>query len=220
MKNLKSLLTAVLAFGCLSVSAQFTNSGGGVSSNANSEGWSSVYFQYNPSTLVIDYSGAKDRSFTGLMLGYSKAFSISSSLPLYVEAGGALEYSFYSDEVGGVDEKVNVLAIKVPVNLVYNYEIPNSSVALAPYLGVSLRGIILAKDKEEWNGGDKTYDLFDKDDVGKDGQWKRIQFGAQLGCNVKFNNKFFLGLGYGTDFTEICKKEKMHEFIISAGLIF
>lgn len=223
MKNLKFVLAAVMASFCLGASAQFTNSGGRSTStsSANTDAWSSLYFQFNPSTMNIDVHGAKDQDFTGLLVGYSKAFSISSSIPLFIEAGGALEYSFYSeDEYGDGETNFSMLSIKVPVNVVYNYQFPNSTVALAPYAGLRLRANLLAKEKYEYGSYSSTVDLFDEDDMGKDYTWKRIQIGAQLGANVKFNNKFFVGAGYGFDFSEIAEKCTISEFSLTAGFIF
>lgn len=37
---------------------------------------------------------------------------------------------------------------------------------------------------------------------------------------ARFNNKFFLGIGYGFDFNEIAKDIKVNEISISAGIVF
>lgn len=224
MKNLKLLMMAAMTMVCISASAQFTNTGSGGSSDVNTSGWNSFYVQFNPSWINYDIKHVDSDSFIGLQLGYSRAFSLSPNIPLYLEVGGALEYSFFSPDTDDDDyyyyyddeDITNYwLSLKVPVNVVYNIQIPNSTIAIAPYAGMRLRGILLAKEKY----GDETYDYFDKDDVGKDATWKRVQVGAQLGTNVKFN-KFFIGLGYGFDITEVAKKVKFSELSFTAGLIF
>ena len=49
--------------------------------------WQTVWFQYNPSSTKSDYDYYNNLKFTGLSLGYSKAFHVSQKLPLYVEGG-------------------------------------------------------------------------------------------------------------------------------------
>ena len=226
MKNLKFLMALVMALFCLNASAQFTTSGSSSKERVSGSGWNSFYLQFNPSTFNIDIKHADNQNFNGLLLGYSKAFSLSSSIPLFFEVGGGLEYSFFSEDYEDdyyYDEyksKFSMLSIKVPVNVIYNFEIPNSTVAIAPYAGLRFRGILLAKEKYEDDYDDETIDYFDKDDVGKDNVWKRFQVGIQTGANIKFNNKFFVGVGYGLDLSEVCDKTKISEVSISAGLIF
>ena len=92
MRKIKFLATTILLVVNSSAFAQFTNSTF-QSSNINNDGWSTLYFQCNPSKVSIDAKDAKDPSFTGLSLGYGKAVHISSSEPLYFETGIAIQYS-------------------------------------------------------------------------------------------------------------------------------
>lgn len=59
----------------------------GMSSFAQSsiDGWNTIYLQWNPSTFVPDKGDSE--SFTGLSVGYNKAFSISQNIPLFFEVG-------------------------------------------------------------------------------------------------------------------------------------
>lgn len=135
--------------------------------NTNSDGWSTINIQWNPSTFVPDKGDSE--SFTGFSLGYNKAFGISKSIPLYFEVGLGMQYSFYSKDLTedvakelGVtplslatlfrpEEKINMLSAKVPLSLAYAFHFPESSLTLIPYLGLDMRFNIIAKGDLKYN---------------------------------------------------------------------
>lgn len=261
MGKIKFLAAAAMLAVCSSASAQFSNSkGGSQSSSVDSKGWSTIYVQYNPSTISIDVTGVDDENFNAFTVGYNRAISISGSAPLYVELGGALQYSFKSKDMldewaDGTDvdadqlgkymdpkEKFNMLSLKVPVSIMYDWKINNSNVHIAPFAGITMRYNIFGNKKMEYNFdsdfkkalidkygkknfeetfSEKSLDLFDKKDMGsKDATWNRFQFGWQLGVNARFNDKFLIGASYGSDFSEICKKAKISAWSIQIGYTF
>lgn len=226
--------------------AQFSNSSS--SSSANTDGWSTLYLQWNPSTLSPDKGDSE--SFTGFSIGFNKAFSISQSIPLFVEAGLGLQYSMKNDVNLGIDiddyddydygrragsyyddyydryadelEKGkgdwSMLSAKIPVSLAYDFQIPNSTISIIPYAGLDFRFNIFGKFKPK--EGDSA-NLFDKDDMGgSDATWNRFQIGWHIGVNARFNNKFLVGASYGTDFSEIAEKVKVNTASITLGYCF
>ena len=66
----------------------------------------------------------------------------------------------------------------------------------------------------------KTVNLFDKDDVGEDSQWKRFQAGWQTGFNLDTDSGFNIGLHYGRDFNNICKKTTTSNWSVTLGYKF
>ena len=69
------------------------------------------------------------------------------------------------------------------------------------------------EDKQEAN-------MFDKKEAGgKDSQWKRFQMGWQIGIGLNYN-QLYVGIGYGKDFTELCKKVKTSTTSITLGYNF
>ncbi len=214
MKTIKFLATAFMFAVATTASAQFTNTSGASSSPVNTEGWNSFYVQYNPSTLDVDGEGI---DFTGFSVGWNKAFSVSKDIPLFVEAGIGLQYLNYSDEFVDYDyeydAKINVFSAKIPVSLMYNWQIPNSKFSIAPYAGLYLRANITGKI--EMDGED--YNLFDDDDMEE--PWKRVQFGYQIGVNARYNN-VFAGISYGGDFSEIAEESKFKSTSITLGFCF
>lgn len=154
MKTMRLTIVAVLTAMCSSTFAQVES------------GWNSVYAQFRPMSFVPKKGDSY--SFKGVTLGYNRAVNIVSNVPLYVEIGAAVQYSFYSKEtqiplsqemksiLSFTDEKtldskskISLLSVKVPVSVSYKHQIPNSNMAIAPYVGLILRGNVLGKGKRD-----------------------------------------------------------------------
>lgn len=236
MKSLNLFAATAMLAVCTTASAQFTNTSHSNSvRTADTQGWNTVYVQWNPTTIAIDNNQQDDPSFTAFSLGYSRATNIARNTPLFIEYGLGVQYYFttidHEDKnkwaVNDYDLKYNMLSVKVPVNITYKWHISNSSIDILPFAGLSFRFNILGKKKPEAYGDgelnlDKDdYNLFDKDDMkSKDATWKRFQVGWHIGVNARFNEKLLLGLSYGTDFSEIVKKTKLHTTSITLGYCF
>lgn len=261
MKTIKFLAVATLLAVSASASAQFTNTGAKSSSSSSStatDGWSTMWVEYNPSTMKFDYDDADDESFTGLSVGYSKAVRLAQSSPVFLEVGVGLQYSFKDKEMAEELEledyseymdpkvKMTMFSAKIPVNLMYAFSVPNSSVTIMPFVGANLRFNISGKQKLEWNFSDDfkeylldeygslkdceiygipangyDYDVFDKKDMGSsDATWKRFQMGWNIGVKARFGEQFLVGLSYGNDFSELAKKTKISTVTIALGYTF
>jgi len=169
-------------------------------------GWKTFGIEYLPS----NWSGDGDsESFTGLAINYTQAISLTQSIPLFLEWGLGAQYSSKSVD----DNKIHYASVKAPINLIYDFQIPNTNINIDPYVGIKLRGNVWGEYKDDYE--DESYNLF-SDDL----DWKRFQIGGQLGVKARFNNKFFIGFGYGFDFNEIAEDTKVNELSISAGLVF
>lgn len=251
MKSFKLFAAGLFMTVSIATSAQSTTP---KETTALANGWNTVYFQWNPSSFVPEKGD--DQSFTGLSLGWSKAFSLSTTTPLFLETGVGLQYSFYSEED---DEdfyipmsydfsyegtlttkyKYNGWGLKVPIHLMYRWDIPNSNISLVPFAGINFRYNLSGKLKTEYaiymdNFGDLDeeeledlgfedvdYNVFDKKDMGgSKNTWKRFQIGWELGVKARFNEKFLVGVSYGSDFSEISKKVKIHTTSITLGYCF
>ena len=243
MKKIKYCLTMML-LACSTMSfAQFSNGGGSSkASTADTEAWKGLRLGYDMTSAKIDYEGADDYTFHGFSLGYVHAFNIAK-LPLFIETGAGVSFARYSDSEtaseGGVSaeasESINMFALRIPVNLVYKVQI-NDKMAIKPFTGFYLRANLMGKANEKMevsipseyqqygiNASDYEYDedynLFDEDDMGKDGTWKRVQFGWQIGATLDIN-KFNIGIGYALDFNEIAEKTKCGIFSANIGFNF
>jgi len=181
MKHAKYILTLCLLAMVTTASAQFANNAGskrGTARTVDTAPYDRIYVGYNPLTIKVDEKGVDDASFSGLSFGYTHGFSLSKKVPLFLEAGLKLNYTFKKKDFGEKDEnddevfpgnnlaygagnmKFSYLSLSVPVNLAYKISIPNSEVSITPFVGVTLKYNILAKTKYKF---DKDEDA-DEDD--------------------------------------------------------
>ena len=241
----KIIILAVLAMLGLETQAQLVTSRSSMKRTEVTEekvvknGWSTFGFEYLPSSFKP--KGESSQSFTGIALTWTTAQGISASLPLYVEAGLGVQWSFYkeTEEVaysytvptysysGGysyttqygyheVDAKLNMISMKVPINLIYSYQVPNTNISLDPYVGLRLRFNVFGEI--DYDG--ETANIFDKDDMGSsDNTWNRFQIGWQIGAKIRLGGVFF-GAAYGTDFSDIVKDTSINEGQLSFGFVF
>lgn len=250
MKTIKLYLSVCLLVMTTTTSAQFANSNAASSSTTNARstdtnGWNRISVSYNPIKMIVDTKGDDDLSLTGFSLGYTKGFSIAKEFPLFMEVGiNGLYASHTEDEDINIDGyeaelKTTLFSLNVPVNLVYRFSFPNSNISIIPYLGVNFKGNIIGKvkynlteeldedysEKDFWEEAEEygyihEANMFDKKEAGgKDSQWKRFQMGWQIGVGLTYN-KLYVGVGYGKDFTELCKKVKVSTTSITLGYNF
>lgn len=238
MKNFKKILTVALLGCSLGASAQFT--GGNTKANgstgvADTDSYNRFSLSYDNTSLSAnkhlgDYFNGEDKmGLNGFGLEYTHGFSVSESLPMFVEAGIKLNMGFgsvsedHSYRGYEYDEilKIQDFSFIVPIN--YTYRIPiGKGMNLAPYLGINLKLHAMSRMKEdvqfedddlqdEWEDmyESEWMNVFDKDDMGdKDNTWNRFQMGWQVGIGLSVN-KFYVGIQYGTDFIPTYKYKKV-----------
>lgn len=248
MNKSKILLTAVLAIVCtLPAAAQFANSGtattGSPRVNGDINPYDRVSLSYVNTMFSTDVKGADDFSINGVGVDYIHGFSLSQSFPLYLETGVKATLSFYSREdcmIGSIwnedaeDEDwkttFKTLSAAIPVNLAYKFTLSSGDVSIVPYLGLNFKFNVIANGKSEYDSSDDSgyddyyddqkFDFFDKKDMGdKDNCWKRFQLGWHIGAGLNYR-QLYIGLSYGTDFTELQKKVNSSEFSVSVGYNF
>lgn len=245
MKKIKYCLSMML-LACSTMSfAQFSNGGGSKSSAADTEAWKGLRFSYDLSqpryTGKGDFEYKSSYKFNGFTLGYVHAFNIAQ-LPLFIETGAGISFARYSDSESDSEDGFSATGtysetlwgLRIPVNLVYKVQI-NDKLAIKPFTGFYLRANLSGKANEKMEVSipseyqqyvdpsdyeyDKDYNLFDEDDMGKDGTWKRVQFGWQIGATLDIS-KFNVGIGYALDLNEIFEKTKVGIFSATVGFNF
>lgn len=236
MKKFKLFVLAAFLGLATSASAQFVNSGSSSSSasstsssfdftSVKTDGWSRIYVSYLPSKMKLDYDDADDMKFKGFQVGWLKGFGLTQRLPLYMEAGAAIQYRSYKDEESDsyydFSQKCNLLSLNIPVNLLYRFNITDDF-SVSPYLGLDFRINLLGKIKyeETYDGDTDSWDgnLFDDDDMDNEA-WKRFQAGWHIGVGVDYRI-IHIAVEYGTDFNEIAEKSKFATTAITLGLNF
>ena len=236
MKKFKLFVLAAFLGLATSASAQFVNSGSSNSSasstsssfdftSVKTNGWSRIYVSYLPSKMKLDYDDADDFKFKGFQVGWLKGFGLTQRLPLYMEAGAAIQYRSYKDEESDsyydFSQKCNLLSLNIPVNLLYRFNIKDDF-SISPYFGLDFRINLLGKNKyeETYDGDTDSWDvnLFDDDDMDNEA-WKRFQAGWHIGVGFDYRI-IHIAVEYGTDFNEIAEKSKFATTAITLGLNF
>ena len=231
MYNIRFFFVAIAILVSSASFAQFSNNSNKTTTAASTDGWKTLWVEWNPSTFHSDlhFRGDVDgKSFTGLSIGYSQAFNVLAGKPLFVEAGVGMQYSFchyereggWTDDGGQYDEsdlKLSLLSVKVPINLLYKFDIPNTSISLLPFVGLSARLNIIGNANDR--GDNKN--LFDKEEIDWDGEGgKRFQLGWNIGLKACLQQKYILGISYGSDFTESFDDSKFSTASVTLGYVF
>lgn len=209
----KLFIIAVLAFTATSVSfAQRAAEYDLGKSSGENVGYNRIGLSFNNTTFSSN-SDAEDIfdgsiSTNGFGIDYIHGFSLSSSMPMFIETGANLNFNFGSKGYEGSKLLVQNFNLQIPVNYVYRFTLADNF-SLAPYVGLNFKLNLATRFKETledgyiWdNGSEEDSDwesAFDKDTMGNDGTWNRFQMGWHIGVGVQYS-KLHLGLQYGTDF--------------------
>ena len=235
----KSIFLAAVAFMLMSVSAsaQFMQSNGGSKAKASVEDvFNTVDLTYSPiteKTTIGDRSSTTD--YNGISLNWSQARLMTDKLPIYLQYGAGAQFSWYTDSSSNdyynVKTTTSFLTVKVPVNVLYNFAIPNTNLSVMPYLGLNAQVHVLGQQKtttEEYDGDKDTFKVnyFSKDDMEESPYKKpfnRFVLGWQIGAMVSYD-KYFVGIGYNGPVTSLFKdgdyKIQASQVNISLGIMF
>lgn len=204
------IIASVLAMGA---EAQIVSSHSRSIKTVESTNYTRMELSYAPLSVSGDIKEIV-KDVNGVRFGFVKGFGVSSSLPLYVEAGINVTYMWGTrEEKGYHDIDSKFLNLNIPVNVAYRYALTDN-IIIAPYVGLHLRGNIygtLEEDGEEYN-------FFDKDDF-DDETANRVQFGMQIGVGVEFSC-LCLGIGYENQFNEYMKEFKTSGMVATLGIKF
>lgn len=216
-------------------------------------GWNTLHVQFNSS--VFDPKDGISKNLMGASVGYSHAFSLINSSPVFIEPGIAFQYLLFSKNVSTADiyhigknqlddevkDKMELLSFKLPINVIYKFELPNTRISIAPFLGIILKINVSANEKtihsEELKNKInhisqvspgfskfKNADGFDenllKENALYEEAWKVFQLGWQAGVNAYFGEHIMAGVSYGTDFMEVTKGAKFINLSVSVGYVF
>ena len=192
-------------------------------------GWNTFSFEY----IATNFSTKMDGTFNGIYVSakdsyttsgfgftYMRAISLTRNhkVPLYLEPGIGMEFYIGGDK----SSNLKMLTAKIPLNFIYDIAIPNTSIHIDPYFGLRFRGnIIGTADSYDKYGHKDEIDVFKEKDMGKDYAFSHFQVGWQIGCKFRFS-KFYLQLGWGTDFNRLISKNKTStsQFQSAIGVAF
>ena len=238
MKNLKFLTVAVMLTASTVAFAQFSNTNvnnasSGQARYVDTNPYDRLTISYNPLTVAPDNDNLDNGSLDAIAIAYTHGVSLSQTMPLFLETGVKLNYGFktvdgefsdlFNDDASSENKetKITMFYASVPVNLAYKFTLTNSDVSIQPFIGLNLKYNLSGKSVTEYEyDDDDEKDLFDKKDMGgKDATWKHFQMGWHIGAGLNYK-ALYLGLSYGADFSDICKKTKTSNFAVSVGYNF
>ena len=107
--------------------------------------WNSVWLQWNPMKTHSDYAEFNKIKATGFTAGFSKTFKVCQKLPIFASLGIGAQYAYSKDtKLKSSNEyqnlyrtdKYRALSAKVPVQIMYKYNIPNVPLAVIPFFGI------------------------------------------------------------------------------------
>lgn len=157
------------------------------------------------------FGGVDYFSMVGANIGYSHAFSLTSSEPLFFELGCELNYTSGSEVVAAYDQymdlNVNMLNVQIPVNVTYH--VPASDkFTIAPYAGFNLK--INAVGTLELNNR-YSFSMFNETDMEKlfdvGSTANRVQVGMNVGVNFILSKKMSFGYRFQQDLINYYKWE-------------
>lgn len=159
----------------------------------------------------------KSYSTNGFGLNYIHGFSLSSSLPMFLEVGGNVNFNFYgkSERPEGAENDYKYqfqnINLQIPVNYTWRFNVVEDF-TIAPYAGINFKFNFMQRDRFYYDSKDTSDDdkkwtnlMSDKEDGGmgsKDETWNMFQMGWQVGVNFQYSN-WVLGVQYGTDFIPV-----------------
>lgn len=213
----------------ISASAQFVTS----SSNAATVGSTNSSVVSKIGTFGVSYSPTKMNLISGntsesedfhtLSMTWTNANALHPTQPVYFEYGLSAQWTFLNDsEDEDYSVSTNYVGVKVPVNLLYKYHIPQTKIAVAPYVGLNLTGYLIGKTTVKYGDTKESMSYFSKDDMG-DERFNRINVGWQIGARA-YVNDIFVGIAYEGPITNLYKegnsKVNFNHINITLGLAF
>ena len=218
----------------VSASAQFMQSNGGSKAKASVEDvFNTADLTYSPVTMKASYDGdSMTEDLNGLSLNWAQARLLTDQLPVYLQYGAGVQFTWKtdtsSDDYYDVKYKntTTFLTVKVPVNVLYNFAIPNTNLSVMPYVGLNAQVHVLGQNKTTMDDGEEKqtskYSFFNKEDM-EDNPYNRFVLGWQIGAMVSYN-KYFVGIGYSGPVTCLYKNDdfkiKTSQVNISLGIMF
>lgn len=165
-----------------------------------------------------DFDGSLDDiSLQGFGLEYIRGFKVSHTLPMFVEAGAAFNFTF-----GNRGEMSSQqIGLVIPISYAYKFNIKNKF-DIKPYAGIDFKVGILGRDQFKDDGDSEWMSWYDNE-IYEDGAWKRFNLGWHLGVDFQYL-RYILGINFVSDITKVYNgefyKEKNTIFALKLGYSF
>lgn len=228
MKKILSLLITLL-ISAAGVSAQNSQAQGSFFKDMNTSGYNRIYVGFNP--LFVSWQDNEKANAllcplnSSVSAGYLRSSNIASGLPLFLEYGASLQYSFgegkeekkYASATNYSVNKAKMYSLNIPLNVALRLGFKENKISIAPYAGLNMRyniagtiqkfkGAIINSGSSVGGGSyTTTYNLFDSsDDKSAMGEKALNRFQLGINAGVGFTlNRLYLGVGYVGDVVKI-----------------
>ena len=148
------------------------------------------YFNATDKVTIGDNSTSGDMN--GFYGGVTYGLDLSSVTDgLGFEPGAFLNFGFDKDEEAGVDVKHMDIALQVPLNFKYTYEL-DGDLKIFGLAGPALQLGLIKRDKWTVGGDTTTRNYYDKDGA----DLSRFNVLIGLGAGIEFGGKFQIRFGY------------------------
>ncbi len=227
-----SILAVVLLGTSLCASAQFTGGGAKTGNSArariaDTNSYNRLSISYDNTNLSANdklkkcFNGEDDMSLNGFGLEHTHGFSVSKTLPMFIEAGIKAQMGFGSVSQDGKyissDYKMQQLSFSIPINYTYRFALGNN-VTLAPYLGLNFKLHAMGRTKyevdndydyEDYRSRSYDYDdwedyydwgYYDDDEEEEEAKWANLFDKKDMGSKDATWNRFQLGWQIGLGF--------------------
>ncbi len=241
MKVLKSFLIAIAGMALTANAAQ-------AQLRKDTKGWSRIHAAFVTTSFTVeanDVSADGEDNMVGASIGFAKGISLSQKLPIFLEPGIDIVWQHQNveeedGEYSDYEEKINQLSVAVPVVAAYKLSF-NDWFSIVPFFGVNFKIHAVGVDKSTWTVGGVEATEKDKYFKGEietevngntstesyDSDFKRFQFGLNLGCGFNISN-LYIGYKFQPDLSPLEKfsedeydyKLKTHCNFITVGLNF
>ena len=206
------------------VLAAFAMMATAISAFAQEKMFNTADFTYSPVTMKLKGNGSDiSTKYNAVSVNWDQAFLLPTSFPLYLQYGAGLQYTWKNEKEEGIKKSDNFLTVKVPVSVMYMFELPNFPLTIMPYAGLNLQAHLIGQHKTTVDGESDKHSYFNKDDMGGD-PYNRFVLGWQLGAKFMYQD-YFIGLSYNGPITNLYKyssdaKIRYSQFNISVGYRF
>lgn len=210
------------------VLAAFAMMATAISAFAQESVFNTADFTYSPVTMKYKADGADvSTKYNAVSVNYDQARLLPVSLPLYVQYGAGLQYTWKTEKEGGLKDTDSFLTLKVPVSVLYQFEVPNVPLTIMPYAGLNLQAHLIGQNKVSYEGESEKVSYFDKEAMSESfygDTFNRFVVGWQIGARFMYQD-YFIGLSYNGPVTNLYKyssdiKLRNSQFNISVGLRF
>lgn len=213
------------------------------------KGYETVEVAYSPTFMLED---GKTYYMHGINAEVHYNIPLSKQTPVNLQAGLGFKYNNYRKStnmdwnyfvahtpnyqqypekpnlnLGKVEDKIDLIAFYIPVNVTYDIKLPNSNVVITPYAGLrfsfNFTTSMSSSNKLTAYSQRKGYPIPEYQRLNimtaEADAWKLFNIGWQAGVNARLTRRFYTGIGYTMDFMNISTNTRIISAAVKCGVV-